>query len=89
MNHYINPTKTALTIGAFAGGLHLVWSIFIALGWAQALVDFKLWVHMISVPIVVKPFELSTAATLVIVTAIVGYVVGHIFALIWNRMHSA
>lgn len=87
MNHYIDPAKTALTMGAFVGGLHLVWSILIALGWAQALVDFKLWVHMINVPIVVKSFELSTAVTLVVVTSIVGYIVGHVFARIWNRMH--
>lgn len=87
MNHHINPAKVALTVGALVGGWHVVWSVLIALGWAQALVDFVLWVHMISMPVVVKAFDLSTATTLVVVTTIVGYVVGYLFARIWNRVH--
>ncbi len=70
------------------GGLHLVWSVLIALGWAQVLVDFKLRMHMVSVPIVVNSFDLSTAVMLVVVATIAGYVVGHIFARVWNRMHG-
>lgn len=89
MNHYINPATTGLAVGAFVGGWHLVWSILVALGWAQALVDFKLWVHMVSMPIVVKAFDFSTAVTLIVIAAIIGCVAGYIFALIWNRMHRA
>ena len=88
MNHHISPAKTALTMGVFVGGLHLVWSVLLALGWAQALVDFKLRMHMISVPVVVNSFDLSTAVMLVIVTTIAGYIIGNIFARVWNRMHA-
>ena len=86
MNH-LNPKKVGLAVGKFLGGVHLVWAILVALGWAQALVNFSFWAHMVSLPFVVKTFDLSTAVTLVVVAAIVGYVVGHIFALIWNRVH--
>ena len=75
-------------MGVFVGGLHLVWSVLLALGWAQALVDFKLRMHMISVPVVVNSFDLSTAVMLVIVTTIAGYIIGNIFARVWNRMHA-
>ncbi|MDE1919778.1 MAG: hypothetical protein KGH56_03785 [Patescibacteria group bacterium] len=89
MDHHINPKKAALTAGAFIGGWHLVWSILVALGWAQAIVDFVLWMHMINLPYVVKPFDLSAAVTLVLITTLAGYVFGYIFAKIWNRMHRS
>jgi hypothetical protein len=69
------------------GGLHLVWSIFIALGWAQAIVNFSLWAHMVSLSFVVKAFDLSAAATVIIIASLIGYVVGYVFAKIWNWMH--
>ena len=87
MNHYISPVKTGYVVGAFIGGLHLVWSLLVALGWAQALVDLKLRLHMVSVPVVVNAFALSTAVMLVVMAVIMGYVLGYLFAHIWNRMH--
>jgi hypothetical protein len=87
MNHHINPAKTAITLATFLGGVHFIWSIFVALGWAQALINFKLWAHMVSVPVVVKTFNLSAATTLILISTVMGYIVGYAFALIWNRMH--
>lgn len=84
---HLNPTKTGLALGKLVGGLHLVWAILIALGWAQALVDFSLWAHMVSMPVVVKAFDLSAAITVVIIATLIGYVVGYFFALLWNRIH--
>ncbi|MBI4065790.1 hypothetical protein HY412_01170 [Candidatus Kaiserbacteria bacterium] len=88
MNQHLNPTKTGFALGTLVGGLHLVWSILIALGWAQPLVDFSQWAHMVSMPVVVEPFSLSAAVTVIVVAAIVGYVVGNIFARIWNHAHN-
>ncbi len=87
MNHYIDPAKTGLAVGKTVGGLHLVWSIFVALGWAQTLVNFSLWAHMVSAPVVIKEFDISAAITLIVVTSIIGCIVGYVFALLWNRMH--
>ncbi len=87
MDHHLNPQKAALSIGLFIGGWHLVWSLLVAFGWAQPLVDFVLWMHMISLPYVVKSFDMSAAATLIILTTVAGYIFGLIFARIWNRMH--
>ena len=87
MNQHINPAKAGLTVGILVGGLHLVWSIFIALGWAQAIVNFSLWAHMVSLSFVVKAFDLSAAATVIIIASLIGYVVGYVFAKIWNWMH--
>ena len=85
--NYLNPTKTGLALGKLVGGLHLVWAILVALGWAQALVNFSLWAHMASVPFVVGAFDLTAAITVIIVATAVGYVLGYVFAKIWNWLH--
>jgi hypothetical protein len=87
MNQHINPAKAGLALGKLFGGLHLVWAILIALGWAQGLVNFSMWAHMVNVPVVVQAFNFSAAATVVIVASLIGYVVGYVFAKIWNWLH--
>lgn len=86
MNH-LNPTKTGLAVGKLVGGVHLVWAVLVALGWAQALINFSQWAHMVSMPVVVQTFDISAAVTVVIVAALIGYVLGNIFAKIWNWLH--
>lgn len=85
----IEPKKAALSLGLFLGGWHLVWSVLVALGVGQAMIDFIFWAHMIHVDYVVGPFEPGACITLIIVTFIVGYVFGWCFAVIWNRLHKA
>lgn len=89
MNHHLNPSKTALALGAFVAVMHVIWSVLIALGWAQAIIDFKLGAHMISASVTVQPFNLMTSVTMIIVYAAVGWVVGHIFARVWNWANRA
>ncbi len=86
---HLNPRTTALVFGVFVGGLHLVWSVLVALGWSAALVSFALWAHMVSMPFTAEPFDLAAATALVVVTTLVGYVVGYAFALVWNRAQRA
>ena len=85
----LNVNKVALSFGFFLGGWHLVWSILAALGWAQGLLDFILGLHMLSVPVQVLPFSITTAGLLIIVTFAVGYMAGKIFATIWNSVHKS
>lgn len=88
MNH-LNPHKTGLAVGKLLGGLHIIWSILVALNWAQALVNFSMWAHMVNVPIVVEPFSLAAAVTVIIIATIIGYVIGNAFARISNWLHRA
>ncbi|MDO8585298.1 MAG: hypothetical protein Q7R85_04255 [bacterium] len=80
--------KVALTFGVFVGGLHVVWSALVALGWAQGLLDFITTLHFINNPVAVGPFSFGIAALLVAVTFAVGYAVGWVFASVWNKMHA-
>lgn len=83
----LNEKKVALTLGLFLGGWHLVWSVLIVLGFAQPLLNFIFWIHMLTTPVQVTGFELTKSAILTVVTFIVGYGVGFIFAKIWNKVH--
>lgn len=83
----LNINKTGLVVGLFLGGWHLLWSLLVLTGVGQALIDFVLWAHMIHLPYVVGPFELLAAITLIILTSLVGYVLGAAFAWAWNRIH--
>ena len=83
----LSPQKTALTLGVFVGGVHVVWSLLILLGWAQPLLDFIFWAHMIANPYQVMSFDVTACLTLIVVTFCVGYGIGWIFATLWNILH--
>ncbi len=87
MSAPISLGKTAVAVAVLAGGWHLCWSILVALGWAQPFIDFVFWMHFIKPVYVIEPFDPRRAAILLAVTSGFGFVVGSVFALIWNAMH--
>lgn len=84
----LDTKKVALVIGIFLGGWHLLWSVLVFLGLAQALLDFVFWLHMIANPYQVTGFNLMQAVILIVVTFVVGYLIGWVFAWLWNKMHK-
>jgi hypothetical protein len=82
-----SPTKIGLVVGALLGGWHLFWSLLVAAGWAQPFIDFIFWAHMLRSIYVVKAFDPVAALTLIVITAMMGYVFGCAGAVLWNRMH--
>lgn len=84
----LNPHKTGLVLGATIGLFHLVWATLVLLGFAQTLLGFVLSLHFLSNPYQVMTFDLVTALLLVAVTTGVGYLVGKIFALVWNYIQK-
>ena len=80
----VNPNKTGMALGGFAGFAHILWSALVAIGLAQAWIDWIFQLHMIESQFQVGEFSLGTALTLVVVTTIVGYVAGWILGNIWN-----
>jgi hypothetical protein len=71
------------------GGFHVLWSLLILLGWAQPLMSFSLWAHMVNATPNVGSFDAAAAATVIVIAAIVGYCVGYILSTVWNKVHRA
>jgi len=82
------PNKVGLVFAILLGGWHLVWSILVATGFGQVLYDFILWAHMIHLTVTIGPFDFIASITLIVVTAILGYLIGYIASLLWNKMHQ-
>ena len=81
-----NKNNVGLVFGAVLGGWHVLWALLVWLGWAQAIYDFILWAHMIHLQFTIGPFDPMAAITLVIITAIFGYLIGWVGAWVWNRV---
>jgi hypothetical protein len=82
-----NPHKVGLVIAALIGGWHMIWSVLVLIGWAQPILDFVFWAHMIKPVYCVKPFDPMAAVMLIVITAVIGYIFGFVGAIIWNRLH--
>jgi hypothetical protein len=83
----ISPWRTGVALGAFVGFWHLLWSALVALGGAGPLIGFILRIHFIDIDVQVAPFDPALAAILVIVTTVVGFIGGAMFAGLWNWLH--
>ena len=83
----IKPSRAALVFGLLAGGWHLLWSLFVALHWAQPLIHFIFWIHFNKPVYVVEGFGLGRALILIAVTSTIGGGVGYFFGWLWNRIH--
>jgi thiamine transporter ThiT len=87
--HKINGFKLGVAIGAVFGLSHLIWATLVAVGWAQAVLDFALRAHFIGPAPKIELFAIGTAATLVVVTSAAGFVIGVLLGAIWNWLHRS
>jgi len=83
----VNSIKLGIAFGALLGAIHLSWALLVVLGWAQSLMDFVFWMHFIRPIYVIQPFSLSTAAILVAITSVSGFLVAFVFGVILNGLH--
>ena len=74
-------------MGALISGWHLLWALLVLAAWAQPLLDFIFWAHMIQPVYVVKAFDPKAALVLLLVTFISGYAFGFVGAIFWNKLH--
>ena len=82
-----DKNKAGLVGGLILGGWHVLWSALVLTGVGQVIYDFVLWAHMIHIPVIIGPFDATAAAVLVVMTAIVGYLIGCSSAWVWDKVH--
>jgi len=85
----VNVQKAGLVLATVIAGWHLCWSMLVAIGWAQPVIDFVFWMHFIKPIYMIEPFELVRATILICATTIIGFVAGSVIALVWNAMRRA
>ena len=84
----LNKHKVGLTLGVLVGTLHVVWSLFVAVGLAKPWMDFFHSIHFMTNPMTIQDFSFSRAILLVLVASLIWYVVGWLFGYFWNRFHQ-
>lgn len=89
MKMKLNEHGTGIVIGAFAGIWHLLWSLFVAFDYAKTLLDWIFGLHFLNNPYQIQPFILTNAIMLIVVTSVIGYAAGWVFATIWNILGTA
>lgn len=83
----INPIKAATASAIFLGSWHLCWALLVATGAAQFGDQFGVLMHFIKPVYVVGSFDLAIARLLIVVSAALGFVVGFVFSVLWNKVH--
>jgi len=76
--------KVALSVASFVVLVHLIWVILVGLNLANPWIAWLLGLHFLNNPFRFQPFDYATAIVLIIVTGILGYAVGWVFATVWN-----
>ena len=85
----LDKHKAGVAFGLILGLWHVTWSLVVASGEAQVLIDWIFRLHFIQPPYTITSFRLGTAVVLIVATSALGYVLGWLFAAIWNGLHAA
>lgn len=86
MKDGINKNALGLALGILAAAGHLVWLILIGVGVAKPVIDWILALHHLEISYALSPINAVNAVLLVMVTFVVGYVLGWIFAALLNAL---
>ena len=84
----LNKNKAGLILASFLGLWHFTWSLLVATGGAQTLLDWIYYLHFLNNPFHVAVFSIGTAALLIVITSALGYIFGWVLALLWNVFHK-
>ena len=86
--HKISPKRTGAALGLLVALIHAVWALLILLGCGQWLINTITHLHMIESNAKVLPFNPLTALELIVVTGIIGFIIGGVLASIWNAVQK-
>jgi hypothetical protein len=82
----LRPHTTGLALGGIFAIFHFLWALLVLSGWAQLALDVVFRLHMLRPVFRVEPFSIGLALGLIVMTFVVGYALGWVFAEVWNRV---
>lgn len=81
----ISKNNVGLFVGTVAALCHLIWVVLVGAGVAQKMVTWLFSMHFVQIAgYTVAEFNWLTALELVVMTFVVGYVVGYVLTLLWG-----
>ncbi|MCX6820592.1 MAG: hypothetical protein NT016_01435 [Candidatus Aenigmarchaeota archaeon] len=82
----LDKHQTGLVVGVFLGGAHALWALMVAVmpGILQQFLDWMFVLHSLRPYWIITTFDLANAVMLVVMTFVIGYAMGWVFACIWN-----
>ncbi len=83
----VSAHKVGLVFGGMLAIGHAIWSIMVFMGIAKLFLDWILGLHFLNFQYSINSFAIFTALTLVIVTGVIGYIVGYVCGRLWNLAH--
>jgi len=86
MTHTLSAHRAGATVAIFVGGIQVLWSLLVALGLGEILIDFMSALHFVNITFSIAEFNLVTALASVAVKSTAGYFFGLILATIWNKI---
>ncbi|MEK7170590.1 MAG: hypothetical protein AAB767_04860 [Patescibacteria group bacterium] len=87
--HQFHAHKVGLVFGGILALWHAVWALMVLMGVAKPFLDYILGLHFLAFQYDVTLFTLGNAVMLVIVTGVIGYIIGCVFGWLWNYVHGA
>jgi len=84
MAEKLNKNKTGLSLGIFIALIHALWAVLVAIGVAESMLDWVFPMHFIGNVFSINAFSIVNALILIVCGFVGGYVMGWVFALIWN-----
>lgn len=85
-SNLLNGIRTGITVAAVSALWHAFWLVLVATNTAQHVSDALFRMHFIEPPYLIGPFHLDVALTLLVTSAVGGFILGYLFAAIWNSL---
>jgi hypothetical protein len=82
----LKPMTVAVYTGLFVAILHFMWSLMVVSGLGQLCLDWIMGLHFLNNPFVVVPFSFSVMIVLLVFTFVVGFILGWVGTICWNKM---
>lgn len=88
MNHKLRGHQVGFAVGSTVAIIHAIWAATVGImpEVAQKFVNFDIAVHFMSIPVTVQEFSWGGTIALVLFAFCFGYIVGRIFAAVYNSV---
>lgn len=86
---HLNNNKVGLVLGSFVAIIHAAWALAVGVGAGERFIAWVIPLHFVDIAYKIIPFDWGTAGMLVVAAFVSWYVLGWLFAWLWNTIASS